>query len=83
MSLNTQSHWRDSGRIPKMFGIDARAFIPIVICLFHFKLWILIACIFFALFLAILSYKKISLVVFVRIVRNLIAGKKKYWVTRL
>lgn len=32
-------HWRNSMRPVRFFGLDARAAIPFIITLFHFRLW--------------------------------------------
>lgn len=83
MISDTGSHWRDSGRKPRLFWIDARAFIPIVITLFHFRVWTLSIAIGFIVFLSILERFRIPLTVFLRLAREFFTGRKKQKVKRL
>ena len=52
---NLDAHWRDSARTPKFFVIDAQVFIPIVLCLFHFRLWTVCLCVVVAIILIVLN----------------------------
>ncbi|MCF6777451.1 IcmT/TraK family protein [Thiotrichales bacterium 19X7-9] len=77
------AHWRDSGRKPRLFWIDARAFIPIVFTIFHFRVWTLILCACIVIFFSILERFHIPLTVFIRLSREFFTGRKKQRVTRL
>ncbi|WP_192485060.1 MULTISPECIES: IcmT/TraK family protein [Cysteiniphilum] len=82
MKYNTHSHWRDSARIPKMFFIDAYAFIPVVLWLFHPRLWTFTAAIFVIILMLILRRFGIDLIILLRLVREFIAGDKKLRINR-
>ncbi|NCX93305.1 MAG: hypothetical protein EBX40_01350 [Gammaproteobacteria bacterium] len=74
---NIYAHWRDSGRTPKFFIIDAKASLFILLLLLHIRLWTFLLTIAVLLFLACLEYYKLPLMVFLRVVCNAIVGKKK------
>ena len=82
MNKEIGAHWRDSGRTPKLFWIDARAFIPIVITLFHFRVWTISLSIAFIIFLTIIARFNIPLTVFIKLVREFFTGRKKIRVKR-
>jgi len=71
------SHWRDSGRTPRFFGIDARSTFPLLLFLMHIKLWTFILALVVTLFFGILERYGFRAVVFVRMFRNLLAGSRK------
>ncbi|PCI40080.1 MAG: hypothetical protein COB50_00255 [Thiotrichales bacterium] len=70
-------HWRDSARQPKFFWIDARALLPVMVCLLHVRMWTVTIATVVVVVLAILSYFKFSIVISWRILRNFISGNKK------
>lgn len=71
------SHWRDSGRTPRFFGIDARSTFPLLLFLMHIKLWTFILAIIVTLFFGILERYGFRAVVFLRMFRSLLAGSRK------
>ncbi|WP_440993251.1 IcmT/TraK family protein [Cysteiniphilum litorale] len=74
---NLDAHWRDSARTPKFFVIDAQVFIPIVLCLFHFRLWTVFLCAVVAIILIVLNYFKLNIKDFLQLLRELIVGREK------
>lgn len=75
--MSDHYHWRDSARQAKLFKIDAIVFIPLVLCCLDFTIWHFVLSIGLVVFFAILSYFKISILVFLRLVRALCAGSIK------
>lgn len=75
---NIIAHWRDSGRTPRFFGIDARSTFPLLLFLVHIKLWTFILALSATLLFGIIERYGFSASVFLRILRNLLAGKRKY-----
>lgn len=71
------SHWRDSGRIPRFFGIDARSTFPLLFFLVHIKLWTFIVAILATVLFGLIERYGFSAVVFIRIMRSLLAGRRK------
>ncbi|WP_440617331.1 IcmT/TraK family protein [Cysteiniphilum sp. 6C5] len=74
---NTQAHWRDSGRKPKFFIIEAQVFIPILLCLFHFRVWTISLSIGTCVLLFILNRYQITLWVFLLNLREWSFGREK------
>ncbi|WP_395946873.1 IcmT/TraK family protein [Caedibacter taeniospiralis] len=74
---NSNTHWRDSGRKPKFFIIEAQVFLPILLCLFHFRPWTLCLCIAMCILLFILNRYQITLWVFLLNVREWLFGREK------
>ncbi|WP_119344836.1 IcmT/TraK family protein [Facilibium subflavum] len=74
---NAATHWRDSGRRAKFFIIEAQVFFPIVLCLFHFRIWTLSLSICTAVLLLILSYYKVTLWIFLLNLREWVFGREK------
>ncbi|MCF6764394.1 IcmT/TraK family protein [Thiotrichales bacterium 19S3-7] len=83
MIRDTGAHWRDSGRKPRLFWIDARAAIPIFATLVHFRVWTLTLAIAFIVFLSILERFRIPLTVFIRLSRGFFTGRAKQRIKRL
>jgi len=71
------AHWRDSGRTPKFYLIDARGALPILLVVLHIKLWTLGLMALVVLFLIGLEYYRMPIPVFLRVVRNALVGKRK------
>lgn len=67
--------WRDSSRRPRFFGIEVYALFPIMIFLFHIRLWtFVLACVcVFGLFL--IERRQIDAVVALRILRSWFTGR--------
>lgn len=83
MIRDTGAHWRDSGKKPRLFWIDARAFIPIFFTLLHFRIWTLVLSICIVLFFSLLERFQIPLTVFLRLSREFFTGRKKQRIRRL
>lgn len=71
------SHWRDSGRIPRFFGIDARSTFPLLFFLVHIKLWTFLVAVIITVFFGLIERYGYSAIVFVRMFRSLLAGRRK------
>jgi intracellular multiplication protein IcmT len=70
-------YWRDASRPVKFFMLDAQAIYPFVVWMFFPSVWLLEVAGVVAIFFSILSKYGISLVVFLRITRTLVAGPRK------
>ena len=70
-------YWRDTSRTPRFFFIDAYAVFPMIIFLIHMRWWTFQLAVSVMLFFAILERFKLTLPIFLRIVRLLIGGPHK------
>jgi intracellular multiplication protein IcmT len=75
--LKVISHWRDSGRLPRFFIIDARSAFPLLLFLIHIKWWTFFVALAITLFFAVIEHYGLSTTVFFRSVRTILAGKVK------
>jgi intracellular multiplication protein IcmT len=71
------AHWRDSARNVRFFIMDFRATFPLLIFLFHVRLWTFILAVITTLFFAALERYGFTLEVFMRWLRAYIAGPRK------
>ena len=71
------AHWRDSGRIPRFFVMDARAFFPLLFFLMHITWWTFIVAAVVACFFGALEHYGYTTMVFLRALRTFLAGKVK------
>lgn len=71
------AHWRDSARSVRFWFIDFRAAFPLLILLFHIRLWTFILAIVATLFFTALERYGFSVAVFLRFFRSYIAGPRK------
>jgi intracellular multiplication protein IcmT len=71
------AHWRDSARNVRFFFVDFRACFPLLILLFHIRLWTFILAVVATLFFTALERYGFSLAVFVRWLRAFVAGPRK------
>ena len=71
------AHWRDSARSPRFYGIDARACFPLLLFLLHIRWWSFAVALVATLFFAALERYGFRVAVFLRWLRNLVAGKRK------
>jgi intracellular multiplication protein IcmT len=75
--MKYETHWRDSARRPRFFWVDARAALLFLFFLLHIRLWtFIVACIGIS-FLAVLEYLGFTIEVFLRWLRNRLAGSRK------
>jgi intracellular multiplication protein IcmT len=71
------AHWRDSARNVRLWFIDFRACFPLLILLFHIKLWTFVLAVITTGFFAGLERYGFSVAVFLRWLRSYIAGPRK------
>ena len=71
------AHWRDSGRNVRLFFLDFRACFPLLILIFHIRLWTFILAVIATIFFTIIDRYGFSLTVFLRWLRSYIAGPRK------
>ena len=74
---SSDAHWRDSARPAKLFIFDAKASFPLLLLLFHIRLWTFILAVTTMIFLTILNRYGFSTTVFARWLRTSLAGKRK------
>ncbi len=71
------AHWRDSARNVKLWVLDFRACFPLLILLFHIRIWTFILAIVATLFFSALERYGFSVAVFLRWLRSFAAGPRK------
>ena len=71
------AHWRDSARNVRFWIVDFRACFPLLILLFHIRLWTFIVALIATLFFAALERYGFSVAVFLRWLRSYLAGPRK------
>jgi len=71
------AHWRDSARSARFFIVDAQAAFPLLLFLLHIKLWTFVVAVLAMLFFTTLNRFGFSVIVFLRVVRSFLAGKRK------
>ena len=71
------SHWRDSARSARFFMVDARAAFPIFLFLMHIRIWTGVLVLVSAVFFGIIEHYGFTVPVFLRWVRNALAGSIK------
>lgn len=72
------AHWRDSARTVKFFFLDGKAVFPFVLFLMHMRLWTFILAFIATIFFTTIARYGFGIRDFLRWVRSLIAGKRKY-----
>jgi intracellular multiplication protein IcmT len=77
MARGAMAHWRDSGRNVRLFFLDFRACFPLLILIFHIRLWTFLLALVATLFFTALERYGFSLAVFTRWLRAYIAGPRK------
>lgn len=76
--FSPNAHWRDSARHARFFLVDARAAFPLLLFLLHIRLWTFVAAIVAMTFFGMLEHYGFTVTVFVRWVRNFLAGPRKH-----
>lgn len=71
------AHWRDSARNVRFWIVDFRACFPLLLMLFHIRIWTFVIAIFATLFFAALERYGFSVAVFLRWMRSYLAGPRK------
>ena len=78
------AHWRDSARSIRFFFFDAKAAFPFVLFVLHIRWWTFFLALGAAIAFTILNHFGFSVAVFLRLIRSLIAGRRKmaipWWV---
>jgi len=70
--------WRDTARDPVVYGIDARAFAPWLLLLFHIEWWVFYLALSTSVFFAGLTYIGMDLPMLLRRLFSLLAGDIRY-----
>lgn len=76
-SFKSDTHWRDSGRHTRFWIFDAQACFPLLLCLLHIKWWTFITAVIALIFFTILNRRGFNLIVFFRLIRAKLAGRRK------
>ena len=71
------AHWRDSARNVRLWIVDFRACFPLLILLFHIRLWTFVLALITTIFFAALERYGFSVAVFLRWLRSFVAGPRK------
>ena len=71
------AHWRDTARNVRFWFVDFRACFPLLLLLFHIRLWTLLVALITTVFFSLLERYGFSLIVFGRWLRLFIAGPRK------
>lgn len=71
------SHWRDTGRVPRFFIIDARSTFPLLLFLIHIKLWTFVLAATTTIVFGAIEHFGFTTQVFARVIRTYLAGKRK------
>jgi len=74
---NPDAHWRDSARSSRLWIFNSSAVFPLLIFLFHIRLWTFIVAVATVIFLTLLDRYGFSITVFLRLLTNFLAGKRK------
>lgn len=70
-------NWRDTARPVRLWMVSANATFPVVFSLFHLRTWTILVAIACIVALTVLEYYGFTLVVFIRYLRSMIAGKRR------
>ena len=70
-------YWRDSQRSTRFFIFDARAVFPIVLFLFHAKLWTFTFAIAVMIFFWLLERKGLNFTTALRVMRTFLIGQNR------
>ena len=73
----TGSTWRDSGRAARLGPFDAIAAFPLLVFIFHIKIWTLVFSIATMMFLTALGQYGFTIPVFLRWCRATLAGSRR------
>ena len=71
------AHWRDSARNVRLGFIDFRACFPLLILIFHIRLWTFIFAVIATIFFTALERYGFTVAVFLRWIRSFLAGSRK------
>jgi len=71
------AHWRDSARSVRLWLVDFRACFPLLLLIFHIRLWTFLVTLVAIAFFGALERYGFSLIVFLRWFRSFLAGPRK------
>lgn len=71
------AHWRDSARNVRLWIVDYRACFPLLVLIFHIRLWTFIVAVVTTLFFGLLERYGFTVAVFMRWFRSYLAGSRK------
>lgn len=71
------AHWRDSARNVRLWVVDFRACFPLLLFLFHIRLWTFVTALVITVFFGALERYGFTVAVFGRWLRSFIAGPRK------
>lgn len=71
------AHWRDSARPVRLWLLDFRACFPLLLLLFHIRIWTFIVALIATVFFTALERYGFPLGVFFRWLRSYLAGPRK------
>jgi len=69
-----QSYWRDAGKNPRILGVDARAYFPLLAWLFYPRKWTFAVAVGFIIFFLVIEKRGFTLPVFLRFLRHKLRG---------
>ncbi len=75
--FKSDSHWRDSARLPRFWIFDAQACFPFLLWLLHITWWTFFTALFCIMFFTYLNRRGFSVIVFLRWLRYFFAGNRK------
>lgn len=77
-NYSSHAHWRDSARPAKFFIVDYRAAFPLLLFLLHIRWWSFLLAVLTICFFTLLERYGFTVIVFLRWLRNFLAGKRKF-----
>ncbi|MEC8882543.1 MAG: IcmT/TraK family protein [Pseudomonadota bacterium] len=78
LTYNPNASWRDTARQPRLWIFNCRALPPIVVALFHIKVWTICFAILCTVALQVLEYYGFTVPVFIRYVKSKLAGQRRF-----
>ena len=77
MAEDLKVHWRDSALTPKFYIFDARAGLALLLLIISWNKWCLYLLISIMTISAIMNYFNLPVIVGIRVVKNVLIGKKR------
>jgi intracellular multiplication protein IcmT len=78
LNFSSTASWRDSARPIRFFMLDGKSVFPVVILLMHIRLWTFVLSLVTVVFFSVLIRFGITPRIFLRMVRNRMAGPRRY-----
>ena len=78
LTYNANASWRDTARQPRLWIFNCRALPPIMIALFHIRVWTIVFALICTIILQALEYYGFTVPVFLRTMRSQMAGKRRF-----